>query len=140
MSILPQNHTDEVALLDCVQKFFSKHHVGKLLKQCNGTKEKGVSAVSNVPFCADKKVLPGFNSFKAKHSDLMDEWYTLNNYVLALPDQIGDSDQTPVWWICRNNPAHHYRMSVSTRLMFQHRERESCPMCKGLRIKLWHFV
>ncbi len=55
MSILPQNHTDEVALLDCVQKFFSKHHVGKLLKQCNGTKEKGVSAVSNVPFCADKK-------------------------------------------------------------------------------------
>ena len=22
MSILPQNHTDEVALLDCVQKFF----------------------------------------------------------------------------------------------------------------------
>ena len=46
MSILPQNHTDEVALLDCVQKFFSKHHVRKLLKQCNGTKEKGVSAVS----------------------------------------------------------------------------------------------
>lgn len=46
MSILPQNHTDEVALLDCVQKFFSRHHVGKLLKLCNGTKEKGVSAVS----------------------------------------------------------------------------------------------
>ena len=46
MSIVSQNCTDEVALLDCVQKFFSKHHVGKLLKQCNGTKEKGVSAVS----------------------------------------------------------------------------------------------
>ena len=46
MSILPQNSKEEVALLDCVQKFFSKHHVGKLLKQCNGTKEKGVSAVS----------------------------------------------------------------------------------------------
>ena len=46
MSILPQNHTDEVELLDCVQNFFSKHHLGKLLKQCNGTKEKGVSAVS----------------------------------------------------------------------------------------------
>ncbi len=46
MSILPQNHADEVALLDCVQKFFNKHHIGKLLKKCNGTKEKGVSAVS----------------------------------------------------------------------------------------------
>lgn len=46
MSIVSQNHTKEEALLDCVQKFFSKHHVGKILKQCNGTKEKGVSAIS----------------------------------------------------------------------------------------------
>lgn len=46
MSILPQNKTEEVALLDCVQKFFTKHHVGKLLKECNGAKEKGVSAIS----------------------------------------------------------------------------------------------
>ena len=38
MSILAQNHTDEVALLDCIQKFFAKHHIGKLLKQCNGRK------------------------------------------------------------------------------------------------------
>lgn len=46
MTIIPQNHTEKEALLDCVQKFFSKHHVGKLLKKCNGTKEKGVSAIS----------------------------------------------------------------------------------------------
>lgn len=46
MSILPQNHSEDKALLDCVQKFFSKHHVGKVLKQCNGTKEKGVSSIS----------------------------------------------------------------------------------------------
>ena len=46
MSIISQNQTEEVALLDCIQKFFMNHHVGKLLKKCNGTKEKGVSAVS----------------------------------------------------------------------------------------------
>ena len=46
MSILAQNHTDEVALLDCLQKFFAKHHIGKLLKQCNGIKEKGVPSIS----------------------------------------------------------------------------------------------
>lgn len=46
MSSISQNNSNEVALLDCVQKFFIKHHVGRLLKQCNGTKEKGVSAVS----------------------------------------------------------------------------------------------
>ena len=46
MSSISQNNSNEVALLDCVQKFFTSHHVGRLLKQCNGTKEKGVSAVS----------------------------------------------------------------------------------------------
>ncbi len=46
MSSIPQNHFDENNLIDCVQRFFSKHHVGKLLAKCNGMKEKGVSPVS----------------------------------------------------------------------------------------------
>ena len=46
MSIISQNNNNEVALLDCIQKFFSRHHVGKILKKCNGTKEKGVPAIS----------------------------------------------------------------------------------------------
>lgn len=46
MSIVSQNNTSEVALFDCIQRFFSKHQVGKLLKKCNGTKEKGVPAIS----------------------------------------------------------------------------------------------
>ena len=46
MSIISQNNTNEVALVDCIQRFFSKHHVGKLLKKCNGTKEKGVPAIT----------------------------------------------------------------------------------------------
>ena len=46
MSSIPQNHCDENELIDCVQRFFSRHHVGKLLAKCNGMKEKGVSPVS----------------------------------------------------------------------------------------------
>lgn len=46
MSSIPQNYSDEKALVDCIQRFFSKHHIGKLLAKCNGTKEKGVSSVS----------------------------------------------------------------------------------------------
>lgn len=46
MSIISQNYHDEATLIDCIQRFFSKHHVGKILKQCNGAKEKGVPAVS----------------------------------------------------------------------------------------------
>ena len=40
------NHFSENDLSDCVQRFFSKHHVGKLLARCNGMKEKGISPVS----------------------------------------------------------------------------------------------
>ena len=46
MSSIPQNHFNKGALVDCVQRFFSKHYVGKLLASCNGMKEKGVSPVS----------------------------------------------------------------------------------------------
>ena len=46
MSSIPQTDFDEKAFVDCIQRFFSKHHVGKLLTKCNGLKEKGVSSVS----------------------------------------------------------------------------------------------
>ena len=36
MSRIPQNYCDENQLIDCVQRFFSRHHVGKLLAKCNG--------------------------------------------------------------------------------------------------------
>ena len=48
MFIVPQNAEKEVAVLNCVQRFFSSLKVGQLLKQCNGTKEKGVSAVPDL--------------------------------------------------------------------------------------------
>ena len=40
MSIIAQNSNDEVALIDHIKKFFTKYQLGKLLKKCNGTKEK----------------------------------------------------------------------------------------------------
>ncbi len=46
MSILSQNAFAENEVIDCVDRFFSKHHIGKLLAKCNGAKEKGVPAIS----------------------------------------------------------------------------------------------
>jgi hypothetical protein len=46
MSIIPRDSENEVAVFDCVQRFFSSHKIGNLLKKCNGTKEKGVPAIS----------------------------------------------------------------------------------------------
>ena len=39
-------------------------------------------STSHCPYCSNMKVLPGFNSFKVKHTDLMDEWDSINNYLL----------------------------------------------------------
>ena len=46
MSSIPQNHFNENDLIDCVQRFFFKYHIGKLLDKCNEMKEKDVSPVS----------------------------------------------------------------------------------------------
>ncbi len=46
MSILTQNVIDDTEILNTIDRFFSKHHIGKLLSKCGGSKEKGVSAVS----------------------------------------------------------------------------------------------
>ena len=96
-----------------------------------------VNGTSDCPYCADRRILPGLNSFKAKHPNLMDEWIDLTNSFLTDPDRIGDGSQVVVWWKCSRG--HHYRMTPARRLMFQKRHKEPCPYCKGLRIKLRHF-
>lgn len=40
MSGRSQNYSDENALIDCAQRFFSKYHVDRLLVKCNRMKEK----------------------------------------------------------------------------------------------------
>ena len=70
----------------------------------------------------------------------MDELDYVNNYLLADPDQISDSCDLPIWWICPKDKSHEYPMPPSRRLMYQKRNKESCPYCKGLRRKKRHFV
>lgn len=92
------------------------------------------------PYCADERVLPGFNSFKAKHPDLMTTWMYTNNYAICDPDSISDECSTQVWWTCLNEESHFYAMSPHDRLMYQRRNKESCPYCKGRRRKKRHFI
>ena len=67
MSSIPQNYCDENELIDCVQRFFSRHHVGKLLAKCNGMKEKGCFTCFSAPlqaqqhFCRKKHVYAATN-------------------------------------------------------------------------------
>ena len=99
-----------------------------------------VSGEADCPYCSDRLVLPGFNSFSARHPDFMAEWDLVNNYLLADPDRISDACNISVWWNCPKDKTHVYSMSPKRKLMYQKRNKESCPYCKGLRRKKRHFV
>lgn len=81
------------------------------------------------PFCRDKKVLPGYNSFKARHPEEMEEWDELGNYLLADSDSILSSYSKVIWWNCPKN--HQYSMSPKKKLYYRMRGKEPCPYCKG---------
>lgn len=91
------------------------------------------------PYCRGIKVLPGYNSFKNNHKDLMDEWNYKNNYLLADPDYIFDNSKKSVWWICKTCD-YNYQMSLRKKTYYKLRHMKSCPKCKGLRQKKQYYI
>lgn len=92
------------------------------------------------PYCSGKKLLPGFNSFADLYPDLLTEWDYLNNILLANPNEINIKSHAKVWWVCKNNYEHRYKLAVNKRLEYDKRKKEPCTICKGLRRKREHFV
>lgn len=93
------------------------------------------------PYCNDRIVKPGYNSFADKHQDLFNEMDEIANYLLPKsPYDVLDTSDYKFWYNCKNNPKHKYLMSPRTRLMFQKRDREPCLYCRGQRRKLQHFI
>ena len=88
------------------------------------------------PYCTERKALPGFNSFKTKHPELVEkEWAELENMFIRLdPDQILDTSTKTAWWkcpICGN----YYLMSVKQRLLKEKRGHNPCAFCNGRRLR-----
>lgn len=86
------------------------------------------------PYCRNTKLLPGFNSFQAKHPELVDkEWCFDMNYMMGInPDKISDSYNGKVWWKCPTC-GKKYQMTVKDRLMKQKRGHVACQQCRGRR-------
>lgn len=100
-----------------------------------------VNGKDECPYCNDRLVKPGFNSFADKHPDLLEEMDEVANYLLPKsPYEVLDTSKYKFWFTCKNNPEHKYLMSPRTRLMFQKREREPCLYCRGYRRKLKRFT
>lgn len=76
------------------------------------------------PYCCDKKILPGYNSFKVRHPEEMEEWDELANFLLVDPNYILSSYNKAVWWIC--SKGHKYSMSPNLKLYYRIRTQEPC--------------
>lgn len=83
MSSIPQNHPDEKALVDCIRKFFSKHHIGKLLAKCNGTKEKGVSSIFLLKYILGN-IFVGRSMYMQQRTDSFKEGFSKNTFYRFL--------------------------------------------------------
>lgn len=73
----------------------------------NRTKENG----TNCPYCANQKILKGFNDLTTENPDLAAEWnYEKNDFA---PTEIGSKSKKNVWWKCKNG--HEWQQVIEVR-------------------------
>ena len=84
-----------------------------------------VRSGSDCPFCANRKVLPGFNDLAAIEPAVASQWHPTRNGSLT-PQQVTPGSSRRVWWLCENG--HAWRAVVSSRTG---KQRCGCPICAG---------
>ena len=81
----------------------------------------------NCPYCANKKVWPGFNDLATTHPLLSKEWHPTKNKELT-PQQVSFGSERSVWWqgIC----GHEWPTKVVNRAKYG----SDCPFCTGRKV------
>lgn len=73
------------------------------------------------PYCANRKVMAGYNDLRTTHPRLADEWNVEKNCSL-LPDEFMAGSGKKVWWRCENN--HEWEARILSRS-----RGTGCPHC-----------
>lgn len=80
------------------------------------------------PYCANKRVLPGYNDLATVAPKIAAEWHPMKNGDLK-PKDITVGSDTQVWWKCPHG--HDYKMKVCLRTGSSH---YNCPVCSGQQV------
>lgn len=75
------------------------------------------------PYCANKKVLVGYNDLATTHPDLAKEWHPTKNGALKPTDVVAGSAKK-VWWKCPKG--HEYQAKICARSVLHN----GCAKCK----------
>ena len=77
---------------------------------------------SGCPYCANAKVLAGYNDLATTHPNLVDEWHPTKNDDL-LPSMFASGSEQKVWWLC-SVCGNEWPTSIKKRSMGR-----GCPKC-----------
>ena len=80
---------------------------------------------SGCPYCAGRKVLPGFNDLATKEPELSRQWNQELNGTLT-PQMVTRASNKKVWWTC--SVGHVWKASIASRTGAK---RHGCPICAG---------
>ena len=80
---------------------------------------------SGCPYCAGRRVLPGFNDLKTKFPKVAAQWHPTLNAPLT-PEQVMSSSNQYVWWICEEG--HVWKAVIHSRTR---KTPCGCPICAG---------
>lgn len=81
---------------------------------------------SGCPYCANRKLLVGYNDLRTTHPELAAEWHPTLNAGLSPTDIVAGTGRK-IWWQC---PAQHaYESAASSRVSGR-----GCPYCANVRI------
>lgn len=83
---------------------------------------------SGCPYCANRKVLAGFNDLATIEPQLAKEWHPTLNGDLT-PQNVTCGSTRKVWWLC--GEGHAWCAAVYTRAGVQ---RSGCPVCSGHQV------
>ena len=87
------------------------------------------AAGTGCPYCAGRRVLPGFNDLASTDPAAAEQWYQPLNGFLT-PQQVTRGSHRKVWWQCAQG--HVWQAAVFSRTR---RRASDCPVCAG-RVKV----
>ena len=79
------------------------------------------------PYCAGRKVLPGFNDLATREPEIAGQWHPTKNLPLT-PRDVTCGSTRKIWWRCEKG--HEWETRVFTRTSGN----SGCPYCAGLKV------
>lgn len=112
----------------CVKKVWWRCERGHDYQSCVFSRSDGTGC----PYCAGKKVWPGFNDVGTLFPELAKQWHDTLNGALT-PGDVTKGSHKMVWWQCREG--HVWKAAVFSRTR---KNAAGCPVCAGKVKKAAH--